>query len=101
MLALPGSASVDELRVMLAADMFIMTEAIAGERVTNGIVTRSITTWLSDREHARQVPPPLPPPTLSTLPTHCSSHPLMARSSTALCIGDSTWDSSAYRAQSR
>eukprot|EP00892_Ulva_mutabilis_P011106 jgi/Ulvmu1/8368/UM042_0074.1 len=54
-LGLPGSATVDELRVMLAADMFIMTEAIAGEKVTNGIVTRSITTWLSDREHARQV----------------------------------------------
>ena len=69
MLALPGSASVDELRVMLAADMFIMTEAIAGERVTNGIVTRSITTWLSDREHARQVPPP-PPPAHSVHPSN-------------------------------
>lgn len=56
-LGLPGSATVDELRVMLAADMFIMTEAVAGEKVTNGIVTRSITTWLSEREHARQARP--------------------------------------------
>lgn len=53
-LGLPGSATVDELRVMLAADMFIMTETVAGEKVTNGIVTRSITTWLSEKEHARQ-----------------------------------------------
>lgn len=62
-LKLPGSVSApDELRVMLAADLFVMTEAVAGEKVTNGIVTRAITTWLSEREHARQVCPWHPPP---------------------------------------
>lgn len=59
-LKLPGSSSApDELRVMLAADLFVLTESVVGEKVTNGIVTRAITTWLSEREHARQACLPL------------------------------------------
>jgi hypothetical protein len=55
-LNLPGTPqAVDELRLLLAADLFIMTDDVAVEKVTNGIVTRAVTSWISDRDHVRQV----------------------------------------------
>ena len=55
-LSLPGSKqAVDDLRMLITADLFIKTDAVATEKVTNGIVTRSVTSWISDREHVRQV----------------------------------------------
>jgi hypothetical protein len=55
-LSLPGSAAaVNELRVLLCADLFIMTDELAAEKVTNGIVTRALTSWVSDAENVRQV----------------------------------------------
>jgi hypothetical protein len=55
-LGLPGNPqAVDELRLLITADLFIMTDSVAKEKVTNGIVTRAVTSWISDREHVRQV----------------------------------------------
>ena len=55
-LGLPGSAqAIDDLRLLITADLFIETDAVATEKVTNGIVTRAVTSWISDREHVRQV----------------------------------------------
>jgi hypothetical protein len=55
-LSLPGTPqAVDELRLLFAADLFILTDDVAVEKVTNGIVTRAVTSWISDREHVRQV----------------------------------------------
>lgn len=56
MLSLPGSKSaINDVRIMLTADLFIATDSLAGEKVTNGIVTRSLTSWISDEDNVRQV----------------------------------------------
>jgi hypothetical protein len=55
-LSLPGSAqAVNDLRMLITSDLFIMTDDVAVERVTNGIVTRSVTNWISDPDNVRQV----------------------------------------------
>ena len=54
-LSLPGSQSVDDARLLLTADLFIMTDEVATEKVINGVVTNAVTSWISDRDHLRQV----------------------------------------------
>lgn len=55
-LKLPGSAqAVDELRLLLAADLFILTDDVAVEKVSNGVVTRAVKSWIADSERLRQV----------------------------------------------
>ena len=55
-LGLPGSTqAVEELRLLLAADLFILTDDVAVEKVSNGIVTRAVKSWIADHEHLRQV----------------------------------------------
>ena len=54
-LSLPGSQAVEELRLLITADLFIMTDDVASEKVTNGIVTNAVSAWISDADHLRQV----------------------------------------------
>lgn len=54
-LSLPGTQSVDDARLLLTADLFIMTDDVATEKVINGVVTNAVTSWISDKDHLRQV----------------------------------------------
>ena len=46
---------MEELRLLITADLFIMTDDVASEKVTNGIVTNAVSAWISDADHLRQV----------------------------------------------
>ena len=56
-MSLPGGRpAAAEARFLFTSDLFDLVDATSGsEKVTNGIVSRAVTSWLSESEHARQV----------------------------------------------